>query len=70
MKKTERDADATKRQEILRRLQELPELRTTEASLEGFPKVPVSVLCDEGQFQKLKAILDWIVEGIRGAEGR
>ncbi|MBL8810489.1 MAG: hypothetical protein JNM43_09965 [Planctomycetaceae bacterium] len=57
-----------KRNELLRRLQELPELRTTDSSLEGYPKIPVSVLKDEAQFQKLKAILDWIVEEIRTSD--
>ncbi len=60
-------SEIAKREELLGRLQELPELRVTAAGIKGFPKVPVSVLCDEVQFQKLTAILDWIVREIQGA---
>jgi hypothetical protein len=58
-------SEIAKREELLKRLQELSELRITAAGIEGFPKVPVSVLCDDAQFQKLVAILDWIVHEIR-----
>ena len=57
--------DASKREELLKRLQELPELRVTSAGIDGFPRLPVSVLCDEVQFQKLTTVLDGIVKEIR-----
>lgn len=61
-------SEIAKREELLGRLKELPELRVTAAGIDGFPKMPVSVLCDEVQFQKLTAILDWIVQEIRATQ--
>jgi len=57
--------EVAKREELLKRLQQLPEARVTAAGIDGFPKLPVSVLCEESQFLKLAGILDWIVKEIR-----
>ena len=57
--------DVAKREELLGRLQELPDFRATATGINGYPKLPVSVLCDEVQFKKFTAILDWIVREIR-----
>jgi hypothetical protein len=58
-------SEIAKREELLGRLQELPDFRATATGINGYPKLPVSVLCDEVQFKKFTAILDWIVQEIR-----
>jgi hypothetical protein len=62
--------DAQKRSELLSRIQNIPELRITEAGMEGFPKFPISVLTDPRQLHSLTDALDWVVDEIRssGAE--
>ena len=56
--------DSAKREELLQRLRELSDLRITPAGIDGYPKVAVSALCDEMQFRKFTAILDWLLQQI------
>jgi len=53
--------NATKRDELFRRIENIPRLIITEAGMEGFPKIPIASLADKKQLQCFVDTLDWIV---------
>ena len=57
--------DATKRDELLKRIQNIAGLKITEASIEGFPMFPVLSLSDDNQRKRFTDAVDWIVAEIR-----
>lgn len=58
--------DATKRDELLKRIQHIPGLKLTDAGgMEGFPKFPIQSLSDGNHLKAFTDALDWIVAEIR-----
>ena len=53
--------NAEKRDELFKRIENIPGLRITEAGMEGFPKIPISSLTDKTQLQSFTDTLDWIM---------
>ena len=59
--------DPAKRDQLQERLQRLPDLRTTEAGMEGYPQIPIESLTDPKVMQDFVSTLDWLVAELRAA---
>lgn len=58
--------DAAKRDELLKRIQQLPGLKLTDVGgMEGFPKFPIQSLSDSNHLKAFTDALEWIVSEIR-----
>lgn len=58
--------DAAKRDEFLKRIQQIPGLKITEAGgMEGFPKFPIQSLSDGNHLKAFTDALDWLAAEIR-----
>ncbi len=57
--------EPAKREALLQRIEGIPGLRTTEAGMEGFPKLPISTLADETVMKTFTGALDWMIGEIR-----
>jgi hypothetical protein len=57
--------DEARRSELLRRLNEIPDIALPEDSITRRPSIPLSALQDEPVLEQFLAVLDWVVQEIK-----
>jgi hypothetical protein len=59
--------DQSKRQELLRRLNEIPGVAIPADGITRRPSIPLSLLKDEAVLSQFLATFDWVIQEIRAS---